>query len=181
MDGDSLLVNSEDLESHLIYSYKQLIRQRINFVPASSPDKYLENLKAKYKPLNVAKKKKKKSKSAKMLPTTKQDEETDSASSPKDREASIFSPKVTLFNKDELALTWNSVRGVGPGLVNLGNTCFLNSVIQCLTYTPPLANYLLSGEHKKKCKLFTRFALKGSIEVTLESSRVRYYVCHWIY
>ena len=153
MDGDSSLVNSEDLESHLIYSYKQLILQRINFVPASSPDKYLEDLKEKYKPLNVAKKKKKKNKSARMLPTTKQDEETDSASSPKDGEASIFSPKVTLFNRNELALTWNNVRGVGPGLVNLGNTCFLNSVIQCLTYTPPLTNYLLSGEHKKKCKL----------------------------
>ena len=152
MDGDSLLVNCEDLESHLIYSCKQLILQRITFVPASSPDKYLETLKAKYKPINITKKKRKKSKKAKMLPTTKQ-EDTDSASSPKDEEESIFSPKVTLFNKDELALTWNSVRGIGPGLVNLGNTCFLNSVIQCLTYTPPLANYLLSGEHKKKCEL----------------------------
>ena len=159
MDGDSLLGNSEDLESHLIYSYKQLILQRINFVPASSPDKYLEELKAKYKPLNVAKKKKKKSKPVRMLPTTKQQEETDSASSPKNDAASIFSPKVMLFNKEDLALTWKSVRGVGPGLVNLGNTCFLNSVIQCLTYTPPLTNYLLSGEHKKKCKLLTRFAL----------------------
>lgn len=161
MDGDSSLVNSEDFESHLIYSYKQLILQRINFVPASSPDKYLEELKAKYKPLNVTKKKKRKNKSAVMLPTTKQSEETDSASSPKDTEASILSPKVTLFNKDELVLAWNSVRGAGPGLVNLGNTCFLNSVIQCLTYTPPLANYLLSGEHKKQCKFLQHFHLRN--------------------
>ena len=124
-------------------------------MPASSPDKYLEQLKAKYIPLNTTKKKKKKSKSARMLPTTKQPEDTDSASCSKDGESSIFSPKVILFNKEDLALTWNNVRGVGPGLVNLGNTCFLNSVIQCLTYTPPLANYLLSGEHKKKCKSFT--------------------------
>lgn len=149
MDGDSSLVNLEDYELQLLYSYKQLILQRINFVPASSPDKYVEALKAKYKPINVAKKKK--SKSTKMVPTTKQPEDTDSASSTKDDAASTFSPTVTLFNKEDLMLTWNSVRGVGPGLVNLGNTCFLNSVIQCLTYTPPLANYLLSGEHKKKC------------------------------
>lgn len=163
MDGDSLLLNTEDFESHSIYYIKQLIVQRIDFVPASSPDGYLEKLKVKYKPLNVPKKKKRKTKSTGMLPTTKQQEDTDSASSPKDGEASIFSPKVTIFNKDELVLTWKSVQGVGPGLVNLGNTCFLNSVIQCLTYTPPLANYLLSGEHKKKCKLFTAFVLEKNI------------------
>ena len=134
-------------------------------MPASSPDNYLEELKAKYKPVNVAegKKKKKKKKSARMLPTTKP-EDTDTASSPQDSETAIFSPKVTLFNKDELVLPWSSVRGVGPGLVNLGNTCFLNSVIQCLTYTPPLANYLLSGEHKKKCKFSKTFTLKNTIQ-----------------
>ncbi|KAL7134528.1 hypothetical protein ABFS83_11G032100 [Erythranthe nasuta] len=43
-------------------------------------------------------------------------------------------------------------RRIGAGLRNLGNTCFLNSVVQCLTYTEPLAAYLQSGKHQNNCR-----------------------------
>lgn len=64
----------------------------------------------------------------------------------------VPAPQKVLFPVERLSLRWGRVYRVGAGLHNLGNTCFLNSTVQCLTYTPPLANYLLSKEHTRGCK-----------------------------
>jgi ubiquitin C-terminal hydrolase len=34
------------------------------------------------------------------------------------------------------------------GLANLGNTCYINSALQCISYFPLLRSYLLSGQYK---------------------------------
>eukprot|EP00347_Sterkiella_histriomuscorum_P016052 403354669 len=38
-----------------------------------------------------------------------------------------------------------------PGLGNMGNTCFANSVIQCLTHTPHFLMYCMRNLHSQKC------------------------------
>ncbi|XP_053906449.1 uncharacterized protein LOC128849278 isoform X3 [Cuculus canorus] len=64
----------------------------------------------------------------------------------------IPAPKKMLFPVERLSLKWQKTHRIGAGLRNLGNTCFLNSTVQCLSYTPPLANYLLSREHSRTCQ-----------------------------
>ena len=41
-----------------------------------------------------------------------------------------------------------TLRLYGSGLGNLGNTCFMNSTLQCLAHTEPLKVYFLSGEYR---------------------------------
>lgn len=46
---------------------------------------------------------------------------------------------------------WKKVELQPCGLVNCGNSCYANAVLQCLAFTPPLTAYFLQGLHSKAC------------------------------
>lgn len=65
---------------------------------------------------------------------------------PSDEELHEISQHSVLFNIPK--------SGVRPpvGLFNLGNSCYMNSVLQAFLNAPPLRNYFLADEHRHNCQ-----------------------------
>jgi len=69
-------------------------------------------------------------------------------------EDGIILPTRVLCPPETISFDWPETSRVGAGLANLGNTCFLNSTLQCLTHTAPLVNYLRSSGHHRQCMTY---------------------------
>ena len=62
----------------------------------------------------------------------------------------------------EKALKNNSSQGL-CGLSNLGNTCFMNSALQCISNTTELTKYLLFGLHKDEVNYKNNLGTQGRL------------------
>ncbi|XP_077866857.1 ubiquitin carboxyl-terminal hydrolase 36-like, partial [Saccoglossus kowalevskii] len=142
----------DGLDQRIVSSSKQVLLCKIDFTPAEQSFSYsLSNLRTKYVSLNP---KKSNLTEGETDQRRKKGNKMGTGNEKTAVEASdgIPKPRQTLFQPDKVRLSWHKVYRIGAGLMNLGNTCFLNSILQCLTYTPPLTNYLLSQQHSQSCR-----------------------------
>lgn len=66
----------------------------------------------------------------------------------------------------------------GAGLSNLGNTCFMNSTIQCLAHTPPLRHYFLSGEFRNDLNRDNPLGTGGELAIEFAKLLNEMWGCH---
>jgi hypothetical protein len=71
------------------------------------------------------------------------------------------------------------------GLENLGNTCYMNSSLQALLHTEPLAEYFLSQAHHRDLNVLNRFGYGGRLAGAfgqlaheLWTTNKRLYICN---
>uniref|UniRef100_A0AAG5D990 Ubiquitin carboxyl-terminal hydrolase 36 n=1 Tax=Anopheles atroparvus TaxID=41427 RepID=A0AAG5D990_ANOAO len=69
--------------------------------------------------------------------------------------ATLPTPKRTLFPREDVQVGWKTTGRkwhVGAGMINMGNTCYLNSTLQALFHVPAIANWLLGDVlHRERC------------------------------
>ncbi|KAI0259432.1 hypothetical protein BC834DRAFT_833549 [Gloeopeniophorella convolvens] len=86
-----------------------------------------------------------------------------SLSVPAARLAQPAPPPVPTIASDWPVTYWADVQIGTTGLKNLGNTCYMNSTIQCLSATVPFARFFTDGRWKSAVNMVNPLGTKGNL------------------
>ncbi|KAK9765316.1 hypothetical protein K7432_006450 [Basidiobolus ranarum] len=131
-----------------------LLQRRVVFKESTKPDLKMKALKRKYRPINEDSHWSTQStRGIQEIREAITDYTTGSSAGEFIDSLGFRRPTQILFRKERLSTSWENILPVGPGFNNLGNTCYINVILQALIYTPPLTNYMLTKEHSSLCKM----------------------------
>ncbi|KAL9906295.1 ubiquitin specific peptidase 36 isoform 1-T1 [Glossina fuscipes fuscipes] len=84
-------------------------------------------------------------------------------------------PKRILYPRGNVRIGWKAAGhkwDVGVGMINLGNTCYLNSTLQALFHVPSMANWLMSDTtHMDRCDIADAGCIICAMAKTLHASQ----------